>query len=226
MTTNGTTRHAHADHADHAERFTIGARVDCTDGAGGKVCWVVIDPIARAVTHLVVEPRRRKGPKRLVPLDLLDPTTGGVRLRCTEAELEELPAAEETHFLGAHDDYADYVDGQALIWPYYGLGAGVAFGDGLHPVTRDTLPDGEIAVRRGDRVQALDGEIGRVQGIVVADPEHQVTHVLLQEGHLFGRKEVAIPIAEVTSVEHGIELGITKQQVEDLPSVSVNHPGE
>jgi hypothetical protein len=50
-----------------------------------------------------------------------------------------------------------------------------------------------------------------------------VTHVLLQEGHLWGRKEVAIPISAVTEVEDGIRLSITKQQVEDLPPVDIDH---
>jgi hypothetical protein len=52
-----------------------------------------------------------------------------------------------------------------------------------------------------------------------------VTHVLLQEGHLWGRKEVAIPIGAVTRVgDDGIELSITRQDVEDLPPVDIDHP--
>jgi hypothetical protein len=41
--------------------------------------------------------------------------------------------------------------------------------------------------------------------------------VLLKEAHLWGRKEVAIPISAVTQVDDGIRLSITKKQVEDLP---------
>jgi hypothetical protein len=44
-----------------------------------------------------------------------------------------------------------------------------------------------------------------------------VTHVLLREGHLWGRKEVAIPISAVTGAEEGIRVNLTKKQVEDLP---------
>jgi hypothetical protein len=46
--------------------------------------------------------------------------------------------------------------------------------------------------------------------------------VLLQEGHLWGRKEVAIPISAVTGIEDGIRLNITKQQVENLPPVDID----
>ena len=48
--------------------------------------------------------------------------------------------------------------------------------------------------------------------------------MLLQEGHLWGLKEVAIPINAVTSVDGGIRLNITKQEVQDLPPVDIGHP--
>jgi hypothetical protein len=48
--------------------------------------------------------------------------------------------------------------------------------------------------------------------------------VLLQEGHLWGRKEVAIPIGAVTRVDIGIRLNISKQQVGALPPVDIDHP--
>lgn len=49
-------------------------------------------------------------------------------------------------------------------------------------------------MRRGDYVHATDGDIGRVQSLVSDRGSRHVTHVLLQEGHLWGRKEVAIPV--------------------------------
>jgi hypothetical protein len=65
----------------------------------------------------------------------------------------------------------------------------------------------------------LDGEIGEVQGFLVDPGDHHVTHVMLKEGHLWGRKEVAIPVSAVTGTTEGIQLNITKKQVEDLPPV-------
>ena len=35
--------------------FTIGADAICTDGVCGEVRRVVVNPVARAVTHLVVD---------------------------------------------------------------------------------------------------------------------------------------------------------------------------
>lgn len=209
--------------------FTIGAKVSCTDGDCGEVSRVVVDPVARTVTHLAVEPEHRRGLGRLVPLDLVDASAGVIRLRCTLAEFDQLGSAEETQFVPGSGGYAEYGPEQVLSWPYYGLGgaAGVQ-GELVAPpsetVTYDTVPLGEVAVRRGDRVFATDGAIGMVQGLVIDPGSRHVTHVLLQEGHLWGRKEVAIPISAVAGVEDGIRLSISKQEVQDLPPVDIHHP--
>jgi hypothetical protein len=49
-----------------------------------------------------------------------------------------------------------------------------------------------------------------------------LTHVVLKEGHLWSRKQVAIPVSAVASVADGIRLNITKEQVENLPPVSAD----
>jgi sporulation protein YlmC with PRC-barrel domain len=204
-----------------ATQFTIGAEARCSDGVCGEVSRVVVDPVARAVTHLVVEPEHRQGLGRLVPLNLVvDASSGEIRLNCTMEEFEKLDHAEETQFLPGSGGHADYTAGQALSQPYFGL-SGV-IGDVPQAVTYDTLPLDEVAVRRGEQVDATDGKIGVVQGLVIDPRNHHVTHVLLQEGHLWGRKQVAIPIGAVTTVDSGIALNITKQQVEDLPAVEID----
>ncbi len=213
-----------------ATPFTIGADASCADGVCGEVSRVVVDPVARSVTHLVVEPKGRRGLGRLVPLDLVDATGGQIRLRCTVAEFESLEPAEETQFAPGTQGYAVYGPEQVLSWPYAALGGGEELAGGVvtgvsETITYDTVPLGEVAVRRGERVHATDGEIGHVEGLVIHPGNHHVTHVLLQEGHLWGRKDVAIPISAVTSVDDGIRLNITKQQVQDLPQVDIDHPG-
>jgi hypothetical protein len=48
-----------------------------------------------------------------------------------------------------------------------------------------------------------------------------VTHVLLDEGHLWGKKRVAVPFSAVTSVDNGVRLNLAKDQVRDLPAIDV-----
>lgn len=220
-------------------RFTIGADATCSDGTCGEVIRVVVDPVALAITHLVVEPKQQEGLARLVPLELLDKSEGDeIRIRCTLVEFDNLESAEETEFLPVDVGYAGYGPDQVFRQPYYHLGlaeyGGFTLGDGAqaprHPkarnsrqvVTHDTLPSGEVGIRRGDHVHATDGELGKVQGLVIDPQNHHVTHVLLQEGHLFGRKNVAIPITDVVGFDDGIRLKLTVEQVRDLPRVNVD----
>jgi sporulation protein YlmC with PRC-barrel domain len=187
--------------------FAIGATASCSDGDCGKVSRMIIDPAARAVTHLVVEPKHGQAPGRLVPLDLVDTTTGEIRLRCTLAEFDELDPAEERQA----------VEGTGAMG-VGGTAAPTGIPHAARTVRQDVVPLGETEVGRGEHVHALDGEIGQVEGFLVDPGDHRVTHVLLQEGHLWGRKEVAIPMSAVTGVENGIRLSMTKKQIADLPS--------
>jgi hypothetical protein len=179
------------------------------------------------MTHLAVEPAGRQGLARLVPVDLATPAPGGIRLNCTLEEFERLDSAEETQFVPGTKGFEVYGPDQVLSWPYYQLGDTVMDpelkGGASETVTVDTVPLGEVPIRRGEHVHAVDGAIGQVEGLVIDASSHQVTHVLLQEGHLWGRKQVAIPIGSVASVddEDGIKLSISRQQVQDLPPVDV-----
>jgi len=123
----------------------IGATANCSDGVCGEVSRVVVDPVARAVTHLVVEPTGRQGLGRLVPLDLVDATGGEIQLGCTLAEFEHLDAAEETQFVPGTRGYAAYGPEQVLSWPYSSLaGTPGMEGDTVsgisETVTFDTIP--------------------------------------------------------------------------------------
>jgi sporulation protein YlmC with PRC-barrel domain len=201
-------------------QFKIGVDAVCTDGLCGEVIRVVVDPVARAVTHLVVEPKHREGLGRLVPLDLVQASASQVKLACTLEQFNKLELAEETHFLPGGDLYPGYAASQVFAMPYYGLGMGTI----APPLITDAVPLGEVAVRRGEHVHATDGEIGRVQGLVIEPDNHQVTHVLLQRGHIWGRTQVAIPIGAVAAIDNGIRLNMTKHEVQALPPIGVDDP--
>jgi sporulation protein YlmC with PRC-barrel domain len=211
-------------------QITIGAKVKCADGVCGEVTRVVVDPVARTVTHLVVRPKHAHTLDRLIPLDLVEGTTdGGVQVRCSVAEFDKLDVAEEVHFMPGSDTVAGYSPEQTLQLPYIAMRGGFL---GPLPsqsgakVTSETVPAGEVDVRRGDTVRATDGEVGLVEGLIIDPSDHQVTHVLLQEGHLWGRKQVAIPFGVVTKVDAGVDVSLTKQELHDLPPVDVEHPNQ
>jgi sporulation protein YlmC with PRC-barrel domain len=196
--------------ADETE-FTIGTQAHCSDGPAGKVTRIVFDRATRTVTHLAVEPKHHSAPARLVPLDLADTIGSEIRLRCTLAEFGDLDRAEEVQM--AEDFGPGHLGGADLATPLNETQVtDIAY--------EDVVPPGETELHRGDNVQAVDGDIGQVQGVIIDRDDHRVTHVLLKEGHLWGRKEVAIPVSAITDVKYGIVLNLTKKQVGDLPPLS------
>lgn len=198
--------------------FTIGGPVRCSDGAAGTLVALIADPVRTAVAHVAVEPAHRPGEARLVPIGTVASADGsGVTLSCTLEELAALPAFRDVEFIPYSPEFGDL--GAALAVPYYGLPPTDM------PVLVDDVPAGEVEIRRHDPVQATDGGIGRVEGLVVS-AEGAITHVLLQEGHLWGRREVAIPVSAVERIDvEGVHVRMSKDEIGDLPEVGARPPG-
>jgi uncharacterized protein YrrD len=205
------------------ERFRIGAHVEGTEGRCGHLSRVVFDPVADSLTHLVVEPGHREASARLVPVGLVAGVEDDViRLSCTKQQFEQLDAADDDQFLPADVSAYGY-GGYAATWPYYGIAMPIH--RSADPIFTDRVPVGELEIHRGDAVHARDGWIGAVQGLVVDPADHHVTHVLLQEGHVWGHKQVAIPIGAAKSVGDDVRVDLTKDEIEALPAVSLDSRG-
>ena len=210
-------------------RLELGSRVDCADDELGELVDVVVDPVANKVTHLVVEPHRDDWVARLVPIELAQAasnSSGAVALRATVEEVRRLPPVREVAFLRVGDfplDDPDWDVGiqQVLAHPYYTPYE-------LEPmpvdfaVTYDRIPKRDVEIRRASSVASADGyHLGEVDGFVVDGDDH-ITHLVLERGHLWGRREVTIPIGAVAKVEtDAITLSLTKDEVGALPEVSV-----
>ncbi|HEX4787938.1 MAG TPA: PRC-barrel domain-containing protein [Actinospica sp.] len=215
--------------------YTIGSDVACSDRPCGTLTRVIVDPIKRALTYLVVEPDEGPGAARLVPVGYVDADDrdNAITLRCDRAEFDALEYAVIEEFLPAQDDDFGYGAKNTLWMPYFPLGglpAGPIPGPGgfvappgpePRPVQRERVPLGEVQIKRGRAVHATDGDIGKVRGLAVDERNEQVTHVLLEEGHLWGKKTVAIPIGAVMSVADGIHIDLSKDEVRDLPEIQL-----
>jgi sporulation protein YlmC with PRC-barrel domain len=213
-------------------RLELDRPVLCEDEEVGNLADLVVDPIAKRVTHLVVKAKHEAASSHLVPIGLVEPSeqVGGVVLTCSRAELDALPAVEEFQYLRlgdveTHDPNWDVGVSDVLALPYYdstGL-AGPVEAVGDMGVVYDRVPKGEVELRRASRVMASDGHyIGDVDGFLV-DAEDHITHFVLERGHLWGRREVTVPIGAVGSVESDVvTLTLSKAEVGDLPSHKVH----
>jgi hypothetical protein len=198
--------------------LAIGAAAACTDGFRGELKGLVVEPRARAVTHLVIEPEHAQGLARLVPLDHADATAEPIRLGYTEAEFKDLDPAEET--------LAEFVPGYEGPVQLLPAGEGwrpaddpVAAGETIPQIremeTIPLAPENEVEESRGDQVRATDGHLGQLQGLRVNPENGEVLSVLVKR-HPWGHAELAIPIGQVSGFEAGVQLRITKQEAKDL----------
>ena len=217
-------------------RLEIGNRVRCTDGGYGELADIVIDPLEKRVTHLVVQPEQHDGQRRLVPIELAkgrDDEQREIDLECTLDEAQGFESVHEAAYLRlgerpAEDPDWDIGVEDVLALPYYadqgyaGLEGQYSTLDSPVPMYYDRVPKGEVEVRRASAVISADGHsLGEVDGFVVGADEH-ITHFVLERGHLWGRKEVTIPIGAVARVESDVvHVALSKDEVGALDAVRV-----
>ena len=196
----------------------VNAKVECTDGHAGFVSTVIVNPVQRALTHIVVQ--TDKNTDHTVLLDQVDRTEHDtVYLNCTVAELEDMQAFTETHYIKAtNPDYSMYQWG-AYQSPYV-----TNIQENYLPVDEEHVPFGELAVHRGTKVSATDGSVGELEEFIIDAKSGKVSHFILRKGHLWGKRDITIPVSAIDHSEGDtVYLNLNKQAIKDLPSVKVKH---
>jgi uncharacterized membrane protein len=197
----------------------IHARVDCADGEGGETVAVIVHPGTAEVTHFVVA-EKGSWPRmqRLVPVDqVVETTRDRVTLQCTREELGEMESFIETQYIKGEVILpgGGYTDEYMLPYAYATTEADI-------PVEVERVPVGELAIHRGTRVEATDGQVGQVDELLL-DPEGRaVTHFILSSGHLWGKRDVTVPLSAIDHVgrhEDVVWLTLDKEAVSRLPAV-------
>jgi PRC-barrel domain len=217
-------------------RLELGTPVRCTDKPYGELADLVVDPISKRVTHLVVRPSNQEALEtRLVPIELVEGGEEGseISLRGTVDDVNGLEPVQEYTFLRLRESAADDPNWDigvqdVLASPYYEADPGLGY-TGYPPdlgLTYDRVPKGEVEIRRSSDVYSADEHhLGEVDGFLV-DGDAHITHLILERGHLWGRREVTIPIGAVARVETDVvTLSLLKDQVGQLPSVRVHRHG-
>jgi sporulation protein YlmC with PRC-barrel domain len=194
----------------------INATVQCANGACGRTTRVVINPATRQVTHLVVGFDQLLA-EYLVPIELVaEATPSLVRLRCTREEFDKLEPFAEATLVPGTVPFVPYGPGEYVSLPYVFPESGIMLSEHKH------VPPGELAVQRGAQVRATDGDVGRVDEFLIDPANEHITHLVLREGHLWGQRDVTIPVSEIDHLEEDtVYLKLDKHSIEALPSVPV-----
>lgn len=208
-------------------RLELGTPVRCSDDKLGELNDVVIDPVTRRVTHLVVSGDGRFQAARLVPIALAE-TDGGAELclRCSTDEAGSFKLVQDFAYLRLdelppQDPEWDVGIEHVLSVPYYPMGDPADFAysyENQVGISYDRVPKGDVEIRRSSTVVSEDGEfVGNVDGFLL-DDDQRITHLVLGRGHLWRRRELTVPIDAVTKVEtDSLALKLTKREVRRLP---------
>ncbi len=191
----------------------IGAEVHSMEGPYGRALCIILDPIEEKVTHLVVQESEFPHTQRLIPIDLVQVTSPQqINLAHTTEQLKKMDSFVETEFIPLDPKVSS-----VFIWPY-----SVPEMDFI-PLEYEKMPIGEIAIRRGTHIHASDGWIGRVDELMIDRKSRKITHLVLREGHLWGQKEVSIPVSQIDHMDQEtIYLKLSKKEVEALPEIRIH----
>jgi uncharacterized membrane protein len=205
------------------------AEVHCTNGLAGLSTYVIGNPINQQVTHLVVKSIQPPFQEYLVPVDQVEATAPTrIELKCTRDELSKMEPFE-------HEEYISTEIPGYLAWSDISAASGVVPEYAVYPagiipevvethilVKRQNVPQGELAVRRGARVEATDGYVGQVDELLINSINKQVTHLVLLERHIFTKREITIPVSQIDRIyEDTVYLKLDRQSVEELPRTPI-----
>ena len=167
------------------------------------------------MTHLVVREAKLPHTERVVPIEAVsEASPDAIQLRSRQEQLHSMEPFVETHYI--RERMPD-VEG-SILFPYSVPQKVVEV-----PVKEQNIPAGELAVHRGAHVHATDGPVGQIDEFLVEPDTDLVTHLLMREGHLWGKREVAIPVSMIDHTEERtVYLKVAKNQVAALPPIPVH----
>jgi uncharacterized membrane protein len=198
----------------------VDAQVVCADGPCGESITVIVERGTRKVTHFVVKDETLPRPpyQRMVPVDQVVETSHDlIRLRCTKEKVGHMEPFIRTRYIPKQQpDYSLYQAGEGPSTSTSSVGVQTT------KVEEEMMPEGELGVSWGTRVEATDGHIGHVAELLSAEDSDEIDHLVLQEGHLWGKKEIVLPAFVVDRVEGDtVYLKLSKTEVERLPAIPV-----
>jgi uncharacterized membrane protein len=193
------------------------AEVECSDGPCGKSTAVVFNPVTKDLTHFVVEVKGTKPPEqRLVPLDrVIEPTHKVIRLGCTAEDVAQMPLFVATYYEPRLMPDQRLYQGASYYVPYYEVTE-----TKYVAIQEEQIPEGERAIHPGARVEATDGHLGTVSGLVVDDSGKTVTHFVLEQSHRLRKTEVTLPLSAIDRREGDtVYLKLDREAVKQLPAI-------
>lgn len=204
-------------------KIPMKAKVVCSDGPCGQSTNVIVNPVNFKVTHVAIRNKDLPdNPTRLVPAGMVAKVAPEeITLTCSKADVAQMSPFIVSNFVPQSAPGMAYATGEAYYSQY------VVNDTAYDSVNEQAIPAGEVEVHSGMSVQATDGKVGKLDALVLDPASGAITHILLREGHLWGKKDVAIPVSDIKySDGESVYVSLDKAAIKSLPAVAVKEPRE
>ncbi len=107
-----------------------------------------------------------------------------------------------------------------MLGPYTAPDAS-AIADSLASATvmEEQVPENELAIHQDARVEATDGDVGKVDEFVIDPETNKISHLFLRQGRLWTKRDVSVPVDAIERVEGDVVyLKLDKKAIEQLPA--------
>jgi hypothetical protein len=197
--------------------ISINAKVSCTDGPCGRSMYVILKPTTEKITHLVVSNESVPEIDYLVSIDhIVESTPTQILLNCSRKEMSKMPIFDTVEFVPS--TLTGFAGSPYMMWPYY------APATSHIALEKEHIPADELAIRRGAKVEAADGHVGHVDEFLINPGNDHITHLVMREGHLWGQKDVTIPVGQIDHYkDNTVYLKLNKRDIEKLAAIPVRH---
>jgi hypothetical protein len=167
--------------------------------------------------HLVVEENTTWPAQPLVPFGrVADATVDEISLACTQEELAAMEDFVQRHY--EQESVPDYHNAGELALLHVDVPNEVR----TVLVEEQRIPANSAAVSRSTRVEATDGPVGTLNGLVVEPGSGRITHLVLQEGPLPGQKQMAVPAELIDHLDGDVaHLKLDRRAVEAQSAFSI-----
>ena len=137
-----------------------------SDGPAGRSAYVIVNPVNQLLTHLVVREEWPPFAEHMVQVDRVEDTSpNSIKLSCTLDQLRKMEPFEFEQYIRVKSPNYEKWQGSMVAWPYVLPAHNSTFDEERYiPLEVENTPPGELAVRRGARVEAKDGFIAATGG--------------------------------------------------------------
>lgn len=219
-----------------------GYKLSATDGEIGKIKDFYFDDQAWVIRYLVAETGSWLTGRQV----LLTPHAFGpfdqvgkvLPVHLTREQIEKCPSIDQHQPISRQyeRDYYQYYG-----WPYYWDGDSL-WGNGAYPTVTDiqawamtntsrykSRQDHHLRSMRevtGYTIHTVDGEIGKVSGILVDDTHWVITELIVETGHWYAGKKIRLlpeHIERINYVDSAVQVNLTKEDLLKTAKGGVAH---